>query len=256
MNFIRLQRFIQWLLMLSVLAWSPLGNANQPAVLYKHIHFACTEPADSPIFQLLHRIYTKAFDDQGIRFSMSYAPDKRALSEVSLGRIDGHCGKITPPNQSLLHSTITSKTIISFAEMVVLSHQKSSVQSLTDLSANAFRVGAVSGNSLAITLDQLSIPYINIVEVDRGIRMLAGNRLDYVVSNQFQIKRILAKTQIDTPLFVTSLREKLPIRTLLHQKHAGLMETLDISLQGILDQHGGQPISSENLPLWLNTPIK
>lgn len=230
----------------------PLKQLNTPASQSnaRTILFACSEPSSSPIFKLLNRIYRDAFAQQGLGFEMTFVPDQRAYAEISQGNFDGHCGRRISnlkPNTSLLSSSVT----IVMADLVAASMSQPPVTSFKDLTNKSLRVGMVKGSEASNVAIANDVLFINIVKVDRGIRMLAGDRLDYVVSNTLQIERSIRAIESRKAFVLSTLKHNQPVATVLHSSQSSVLQALDISLQVILSCTNLGPVTLGSLAPWL-----
>lgn len=81
--------------------------------------------------------------------------------------------------------------------------------------------------------------------------MLAGGRLDYVISNHMQLNRALRDISSTTPLHVSKTLLALDVYPILHQKHRALIPSLDRYLTQLSQCLGG-PLSQANSGAWFS----
>ncbi len=216
------------------------------------VRFTCSEPANSPIFMLMDRVYSDVFAQQGLRFEMVFVPNRRARSELKNGNIDGHCGRVstTPP----IPNTINSSVIIAKSDLVAASMHQPKIKVFNDLKQDPLRIGLVGGSTADQINIRYAIPFINIVDLDRGIKMLAADRLDYVISNSLQVMRSIDNmggSSDDKPFILSTLIHQLPVTPILHESQTSTIDAFNASLQSIVNCHERGPITAESLTQWL-----
>ncbi len=219
----------------------------------KEIAFTCPEKPESPIFKSLELAYAYFFKMHGYTFSMQTTSEQRMILEITNGRFDGTCGQNSTSFEHLNSSQlIHGNAPIARLFIKSLSRKKHrGLDSLDQLQNSPFRVGIIAGTAAAILANQLAIPFYNIVDIDRGVKMLAGGRLDYVISNDVQLNRALQELRPTTPLQLSNTLMSLNIYPTLNQRHRHLLPTLDQYLFQLNHCLGG-PLSQITLGAWLS----
>mgnify|MGYP003682995903 CR=1 FL=1 len=219
----------------------------------KHITFACSESTDSPLFSMLQIVFSYYFDSQGYSFSMQTTTEQRMISEVSSGRIDGSCGQNIPMFEALNDSRLlrTTTPIADLSVRALSRKQSTTVQSLEDLLDPTLRIGIIASTGTALAAKDLGIKYSNILNIDRGARMLAANRLDYVVSNHLQIMRAVNDLGSQTPMQVSDSLFHLSVHPIFNRVHLPFIPSMNLYLAQ-LNQCLGGPLSQVTSRQWFN----
>lgn len=243
-------RFSLLVLSTLLLTTSLLAGAVEPQ---KHITFTCSESSNSPLFKMLEIVFSRFFEPHGYSFSMQTTTEQRMISEVSSGRIDGACGQNKPMFDTLNDPNIirTTTPIANLAIRALSRKELSAIRSLKGLQHSTLRIGIIASTGTALAAQQQGVHFDNIVTIDRGVRMLAANRLDYVISNHIQIHRALNELGSLTPLYVSDTLFSLPLHTIFNQRHLALIPSLDHYLSQ-LNQCLDGPLSQRNSALWLS----
>jgi len=218
----------------------------------KSVVFACAETSDSQLFSVLTEIYSHFFESFELNFSMQSTTEQRMISEVASGRIDGACGQNIPMFESLNnpHVVRTSPPIAMLSVRAVSTKQHTTIQSLSELTHSRLRIGIIASTGTALAAQQRGINFQNILHIDRGIRMLAANRLDYVISNHIQIQRALNDIGPSVPLTLSNNLLYLPVHPILNIKHRKLLSPLNHYIARLNHCLGG-PLSQTNSFNWL-----
>ncbi|MAZ86606.1 MAG: hypothetical protein CL693_03095 [Cellvibrionaceae bacterium] len=219
--------------------------------------FACAEASDSQLFSVLTEIYSHFLEPFELDFSMQTTTEQRMISEVASGRIDGACGQSIPMFESLNspHVVRSSPPIAMLSVRAVSTTHHTSIKSLSELTHSPLRIGIIASTGTALAAQQRGISFQNILHIDRGIRMLAANRLDYVISNHIQIRRALNDV---APLVRLTLSDNLlylPVHPVLNIKHRQLVPPLNGYLTRLNHCLGG-PLSQTNSINWLSLTRK
>lgn len=234
------------LLLLPVDLMAQERTANQ-----KTINFACILHPDNPVFVSANAIYQHFFKLRGTDFSMQATSEKRMISEVSSGRMDGGCGEnrhvfeILDNSQLLIGNT----PIAEIAVMAVSRTKIDEIHSLEQLQDSPLRIGIIANTGTALAAQSHNVSFLNIVTIESGIKMLAGNRLDYIVSNQIQIDHALKSINSETPLHASDALFSFPAFPLFHKKHKALIPSIDAYLLKLHQCLEG-PISRNNIKEW------
>jgi len=230
-----------------------LSTSLHAEALQKHITFACSESTHSPLFKMLDIVFSHFFASHGYGFSMQTTSEQRMISEVSSGRLDGACGQNKPMFDALNDPNLirTTTPIANLAVRALSREELSAIQSLEELQHSSLKIGIIASTGTALAAQQQGVHFDNIVTIDRGVRMLAANRLDYVVSNHIQINRALNDLGSLAPLYISKILFHLPLYTIFNKKHLALIPSLDHYLSQ-LNQCLDGPLSQRNSALWLD----
>ncbi len=220
--------------------------------LEREIAFACPESADSPVFQALERTYAQFFIAYDYQFSMTTATEKRMILEIVKGRYDGACGQSAPVFKRLNNPRLTqAQTPIAQLLIKTLSrHDLSNIESLDQLQNTPFKIGIIANTGTALLAKQLNVRFQNIHTIDRGVKMLAAGRLDYVVSNHLQLNRVLGSIDSIAPLYLSKALLTIDIYPTLNQQHSHLIPALEAYLTQLHHCLDG-PLSLANREQWL-----
>ncbi|MGH1370584.1 MAG: hypothetical protein ACRBBW_01015 [Cellvibrionaceae bacterium] len=235
------------LLLLPLLSLASLGST-----IDREISFACPESSNSQVFKAIERTYSHFFEMNGQEFSMRTTTEKRMLLEISSERLDGGCAQSNPVFDNL-NSPILVRGNTPIAQLLVkaLSRQElSDLSALEQLQDTAFRVGIVGSSGTALAAKKLNLKFQNILTIDRGVKMLAANRLDYVISNHLQLNRVNRTIDPTHPLHLSKTLFHLDIYPILHKKHRGLIPAIDDYLSQLQQCLGG-PLSQVNREAWV-----
>lgn len=238
------------LILATLLLGTALSTVAQPQK--QHIKFACSESSESPLFKMLELVFSHFFTAEGYQFSMQTTSEQRMILEVSSGRLDGACGQNKPVFEDLNDSRLmqTNTPIANLAIRALSRKHLSGIQVLEELRDSPHRVGIIASTGTALAAQQQQIHFQNIVTVDRGVKMLAANRLDYVVSNHLQINRALNDVGSMAPLHISKALFYLPLHPVLNKKHSDLIVALDTYLSQLnLCQEG--PLTLATSDRWL-----
>ncbi len=233
--------------LLGVLALAGTAQSEQ----HRHITFACQEPIDAPSFEILTVLYQYVFSLQGYTFEMISTPYKRGVHKVITGSLDGACGISRE-----LYDSINSPTIIlsnsALARITIsasYANDRPAISSLKGLNNPSLRVGATAWSTSNLLLAKDNIAFIPIASVDQAARMLIAGRLDYVVSSQFVISRVLAEINTRKKLIHSTSLYEVNMYPLLHARHKNRLKKFDQTLSKIL-YCVGSPISANTMELW------
>ncbi|MGH1370586.1 MAG: hypothetical protein ACRBBW_01025 [Cellvibrionaceae bacterium] len=184
---------------------------------------------------------------------MQTTTEQRMISEVASGRIDGACGQSTPMFESLNypHMVRTTPPIAILSVRAVFTNHHTAIKSLSELTHSRLRIGIIASTGTALAAQQRGINFQNILHIDRGIRMLAAKRLDYVISNHIQIRRALNDIDPLAQIAISDNLLDLPVHPILHIKHQEFISPLNHYLARLNHCLGG-PLSQTNSSNWLS----
>ncbi len=231
----------------------PLYCLATTAYASKTIVFACAEAPSSQLFSVLTEIYSHFFEPFELAFSMQSTTEQRMISEVASGRIDGACGQNIPMFESLNSPRVvrSAPPIAMLSVRAVSTNTHRPIKSLSELTHTRLRIGIIASTGTALAAQQRGIGFQNILNIDRGIRMLAANRLDYVISNHIQIRRALDDIDPLLQLTISDHLLYLPVHPVLNIKHRALITPLNDYLAQLNHCLGG-PLSQTNSSNWLS----
>ena len=227
-------------------------SAGVHASQHKHeIVFTCPAPPHSILFRIMAASYRHFFAQNELGFRMIHGQERRGVLEVSQGRFDGVCGKtgftLDPQTRKSLLQTNASLLQLSITPL-----GRSGLPEISDLAApqNAqYRFGVIEGSSSAYLARKYNLNHQDVSTVDRGVRMLAANRLDYLLSNVMQMRRVIGDIKPEQQLQFSSAVITVPAPPLLNERHDSLLAPFDQYIHTLSHCMGG-PMSHSTLHQW------
>ena len=160
---------------------------------------------------------------------MISATEKRAIHALLDGSVDGICGKSIKSLDTLKTDQLyPSSTPLAEVHVKALAPARlGAFDSLNELTQTNYRIGIIEDTLASREARLHDIDYIDITSVDRGIRMLAANRLDLVITNKLQIQRNLDDIKPTSQLRFSKTLFIVEVHPALHRRHHAILPKLN-----------------------------
>lgn len=218
--------------------YEPYPDKEIPPLADDVITFGCSVPKHSLAFSKLEEAYRRAFHAVGYDFRMFSLPRVRERVELFSGNIDGTCarGNVSPfsdhPSLLLVRVPITQITLKVYSR-----HPFRPVTDLRQLPEGK-RIAFVRGTKLAelLLLRAPQLKHVGVVTPEIGVKMLAGERVDYFVGLPAVSDYILNSLNIKKMLYVVSELQPIPLHAFIHKRHITLQEPLEQYFKRVLEE--------------------
>ncbi len=221
------------LLLIPLLSIAMLAVAENQKTPQTHIRFICPTSSSSLVFRIMEVAFGDFFSNLDYQFHLSYAPPKRVIPLLNEGAVDGICAisdlkhkSLTDNDQYLLaddhHGTL--EVVISAPRP--LPNFSSLDQFIAELDPKSV-VGFIGGNSAALLFDSGDRRFKNIVNIDRGVRMLAANRLEYLLATKLRTQHTVDAIHSTTDIYYSEALHQLKVYNALHKRHRELRPALN-----------------------------
>lgn len=208
-------------------AW---GNAEPP-----QITFTCWMPPHSAHFIKLETVYREAFTALGYSFTMHHRPSLRSIQDANHGASDGECGRDFRYLQNSPESPlIRIEVVVASADLQVWTNDPDiRIESLTELNSGKYRLGYLQGSSETQNLltPERQREAQSAVSSDIGIKMLSAGRIDALIISEASVKRILASSELPSPIYHAGTLFHQSAYVHLHPRHRQLVPALTRELQ-------------------------
>ena len=218
--------FFAFLLMIQV---QPVKANND------EITFSGGEPLNAYQPSVVVPILTEAFKRNGIIFNAVYYPSLRSLTMSNSGATDGELHRIYEfhkvsggkyPNLMRIESKLLSVWLAAFATKDI------KIEKWNDL--NKYRVAYYRGrkNVEQFLKENISIEQIHAVTTDeQAFEMLAIGRVDVVISEDWQGKKIINSNSKLSNCFEVGRIDETPIYAYIHKKHKNIVAKIVLTIE-------------------------
>lgn len=194
------------------------------------IIFSCSIHTESTIYKGIEHRYTQMFDQLGYSFQQISMPRSREAHELSLGNIDGICGRAKlhetkQPNSvrvkvPILHTNIRVWSL-SASDEIRSSDDLIPARKIAYVRGSTFLEQALSGyqGHLVPTYDMLI-----------GIKMLAAGRVDYLVGFDNMYQNLIKDTVLKAPIYGVGVLDSVAIYPYFHSSRSDLAEKVELLL--------------------------
>jgi ABC-type amino acid transport substrate-binding protein len=218
-------------------------SQSTEASLRPTMTFSCGIPTSLPQWQILHDIYTTAFDKLGYRFAMVYVNTKREGAELKKGDVfDGSCARkrgfidANDASSVILINTPIGRSSISAWRYAGYVDRSGPAQ----LFSTGARVGYLRGTSSAKLLAEAypAVTLVSFLKPSMGIKSLAAGRIDYWVGFTETVKFLIHQNGLGSFIVKVDDVGANTLYPFLDKKHQDLAGPLKSQLEAILAERG------------------
>ncbi|BFM16677.1 hypothetical protein R50073_28600 [Maricurvus nonylphenolicus] len=220
--------------------YNPYPDKVIPPLSEGQIIFGCSVPKHSQAFFEMEQGYRRAFNKMGYGFQMLAMPRARESAELLGGEVDGTCarGNVSPYNDH--ESLLRIRMPVTKTQLKIYSRRPAKqVQDLGQLPEGA-TIAYVRGTQLAELILKRA-PHIKPVGVNNaelGVKMLAGERVDYFIGFPAASDYVLNNLDIRKMLYVVSDLPPIFFYAYIHTRHKALREPLEQHFKAQIQAQG------------------
>ncbi len=184
------------------------------------------------MFRVMETAFRDFFTSEGHQFKLLSVPEKRMMAILNHQRVDGTCAisDLKFSNLKTQHYLLADNPHGTLDVVVTATHSLPRITSIDDFialtKANS-RIGYVGGTSTEQLPDFHRLTVQNVVNLERGIRMLAAGRLDYLLTTKVLTQYAVKKIHADTRFYYSEPLYKSKLYNALHVRHRHLREPLN-----------------------------
>ena len=175
------------------------------------------------MFKVMQIAFGDFFESYDYDFLLIPIPYKRATPLLNAERVDGICA-VT----EVRHSNLTNQKYLladhhhGYLQVVVASTQNQqlprSMNELVQLQNQGAIIGYIGGSSDASYLDLDADTAQNVVSMERGVRVLAAGRIDYLLATRLLLEKARESIQSEKTFYYSPALGQLKLYNALHEK--------------------------------------
>ncbi len=229
------------------------------------------------MFKVMETAFRDFFTSQGHQFKLLSVPEKRITAILNHQKVDGTCAISDLRFDSLqTRQYLLADNPHGTLDVVVTTTHKipkiSSTEDFINLTKANDQIGYIGGTSTEQLPGFHRLTVQNVVNLERGIRMLAAGRLDYLLTTKVLTQHAAEKIHADTNFFYSASLYQAKLYNAMHVRHRHLRKQLNQYLHRLtfclkedkpyVDSDQWPPlVLEENHPcrqtaLQTNTPVK
>lgn len=199
--------------------------------------FSCSLDKKVKLYRYFDHLYSEAFKKLGYQFRMISLPRARETHELSLGRIDGSCGRTKFVGEQHENVLQVNESVLQI-EMRVWSHLPSEeLTSLADIPASATLAMVRGTTYLENKLSNYKGKLVYIPTIGAGLKMLAAERVEFLMGFESGVQTLVENAAVEIPIYNVLTFESLELYPYLSQDHEGLVDELGAVLKEIAVQY-------------------
>lgn len=199
--------------------------------------FSCSLDKKVKLYRYFDHLYSEAFKKLGYQFRMISLPRARETHELSLGKIDGSCGRTRFVGEQHENVIRVNESVLEI-EIRVWSHRPADeITSLADIPASATLAMVRGTTYFENKLSNYKGKIVYTQTIGTGLKMLAAERIEFLMGFESRLQTLIENAAVEIPIYNALTLESLDIYPYLSQDHDGLVGELEAVLNKIVVQY-------------------
>lgn len=200
------------------------------------------------MFKVMETALKDFFTAEGYPFQLLSVPEKRMMAILNQHKVDGTCAisDLKFSNLSTEQYLLADSPHGRLDVVATTTHRLPAITSVEDLIAQTKadnKIGYVGGTSSEQLPDFHRLTTQNVVNLERGIRMLAAGRLDYLLTTKVLTQHAAQKIHANTNFFYSEPLFRAKLYNALHVRHRHLRKPLNQYIHRLTDCLKGDNVS-------------